>query len=138
MGNTYRATGERAKALYGEGVLKLDLSAADERDALEGKQLELLPRAYRVLSDNFATASQGATFEAAYPVEIESALIAGGHIVRVTEEDTEPSSTELTSEQARANEGLPPLPNDDTKTPDDTDVPPTEDGATPDPDKKGK
>lgn len=123
MGNTYRATGERAKAIYGEDILELDLSVADERDALEGKQLELLPRTYRVLSDNFATAAQGETFDAAYPVEIESALIAGGHIARVTEDDTEPMTESVT---------------DDTKTPDDTDVPPTEDGATPDPDKKGK
>jgi len=132
MSNMYRAIGERAKALYGEDVLALDLSAADERDALDGKQLEIVPSRYRALSDNFATAPQGETFDAAYPVEIESALIAGGHITR--EYDAEPASGEMTPDQVRANEGLPPA---DTEAPD-LGVPPTEDGAAPGPEKKGK
>lgn len=132
MSNTYRAVGERAKALYGEGEFTLDLSAVDERDALDGKQLEIVPRRYRALSDNFATAPQGETFDAAYPVEIESALIAGGHIAPDT--DAEPAPGEMTPDQVRASEGLSTA---DTEAPD-LDVPPTEDGAAPGPEKKGK
>lgn len=127
MGNTYRAIGERAKLIYGEGELVLDLSAADERDALDGKQLEIVPRRYRVLSSNFATAPQGETFEAAYPVEIEAALIAGGHIT--------PDADWTLLDQDDDTE-LPPA-TDDTETAD-PDVPPTEDGDVPDPEEKGK
>lgn len=83
MTNTYRAIGERAKLLNPEGVFEADLSVTEEQDALGGRHLELVPRSYRVLSDNFAAGKQGDTFEAAYLVEIESALIRGGHIARV-------------------------------------------------------
>lgn len=94
MTNTYRAVGDRAKALHPEGVFDADLTAVEEQDALNGGHLELVPRTYRVLSDNFTAAKQGKTFEAAYLVDIEAALSQGGHIERVDPEptaDSEPS-----------------------------------------------
>lgn len=82
MTNTYRAVSGYGKAIYGEEVFEGDFTAAEERDHLEGKHLELVSRKYRVLSDNFAAGEQGSEIEAAYPVEIEAAL-SGVHIERV-------------------------------------------------------
>jgi hypothetical protein len=82
MTNTYRALTKPAEAAYGTGVLELDLSVADEQDALGSGLLELVPRTYRVVSDNYVH-PQGETFEEAFLIENEAALIAGGHIERV-------------------------------------------------------
>lgn len=86
--NTYRATTPAAVAAYGDGVIELDLSPMAEGDLLGSKVLELVPRTYRALSDNYAVA-QNQTFDAGFLVEIEAALISGGHIERV--EPVEPA-----------------------------------------------
>jgi hypothetical protein len=83
MSNTYRAVSDRAKAINGEDIFEADLSATEEADAVTGGHLEIVPRKYRVLSNNYAAGKQGATVEAALLVELEAALIAGGHIERV-------------------------------------------------------
>jgi hypothetical protein len=81
--NTYLPISERAKTLLGENVVDLDLTATEEKDQLDAGHLQIVPRAYKVLSNNFSAAEQGKSFEAAYPVETEAALIQGGHIERV-------------------------------------------------------
>lgn len=81
--NTYKAASERGKALYGEDAFDADFSVIEERDQLEGGHLVIVPRTYKVLSNNYAAADQGKTFQGAFPVEQEAALISGGHIERV-------------------------------------------------------
>jgi hypothetical protein len=83
MTNTYRAITDTGVAMYADGVFDLDLNATEEQDALASKHIELVPRKYKVLSDNFAAGRQGETIEAAYLVDIEQALIQGGHLERV-------------------------------------------------------
>jgi len=83
MTNTYRALSPAAVAAYADGVFERDFSPVEERDALNSGLIELVPRKYRVLSNNYAAGKQGDTFDAAYLVEIEQALIQGGHIERV-------------------------------------------------------
>jgi hypothetical protein len=80
--NTYLPISERAKTLLGSDVVELDLTATEEKDQLDAGHLEIAPRTYKVLSNNFSAAAQGKPFEAAYPVETEAALIQGGHIER--------------------------------------------------------
>lgn len=81
-GNTYRAVSARAKAIHGEDVFEAALSPVEERDQLAGGHLEIVPRAYEVLSNNYSAGKQGDVLDLALPVEIEAALIAGGHIKR--------------------------------------------------------
>ena len=81
--NTYRALTPAAVAAFEDGVFDRDFTPTEERDWLDSGLLELVPRSYRVLSNNFAAGEQGSEVEAAYPVEIEQALIQGGHIERV-------------------------------------------------------
>jgi hypothetical protein len=91
MANKYRPVSVVGKATYGEEEFEADLSASEELDALSGGHLELVPRTYRVLSDNYTAAGQGETFLAVYPVENEAALISGGHIERVDPEPLVPT-----------------------------------------------
>jgi hypothetical protein len=81
--NTYKATSPAAQAAFDEGVFERDFSATEERDWLDSGLLELVPRTYKVLSNNYSAAKQGETFEGSFPVELEAALIQGGHIERV-------------------------------------------------------
>lgn len=81
--NTYKATSPAAVAAFEDGVFERDFTPTEERDHLNSGLLELVPRTYKVLSNNFSAGQQGDTFEAAYLVEIEQALIQGGHIERV-------------------------------------------------------
>ena len=90
MTNTYRALTPAAVAAYDDGVFERDFTPADEQDVLNSGLLALVPRKYKVLSNNFAAADQGSEIEAAYPVEIEQALIQGGHLERV---DDKPKTT---------------------------------------------
>lgn len=83
MTNTYKASSVVGEHYFGEGVIDLDLSAVEERDAIDGGHLEIVPRAYRVLSDNYAAGKQGESVELALLKEQEAALIQGGHIERV-------------------------------------------------------
>jgi hypothetical protein len=84
MANTYRATSERGQALFGEDVFDGEFSAVDEADHLSGGHLEIVPRPYRVLSNNYSAGDQGSVVDLALPVENEAALILGGHIQRNT------------------------------------------------------
>lgn len=83
MANLYAPVSERAKALHGEDPFEAELSAAEEADQIGGGHLAIVPRTYRVLSNNFAAAKQGSDIDLALPVEQEAALIQGGHIERV-------------------------------------------------------
>jgi hypothetical protein len=79
----YKPVSDRAKALYGPDDLDLDLSATDERDALEGGHLEVVPRPYKVLVNNYEAGEQGATVDLALHVDQEAALVSGGILERV-------------------------------------------------------
>lgn len=82
-GNQYRAVNPAGVAAYGEDVFDAEYSVLQEYDLLHSGAVEIAPRPYRVLSDNYEAGPPGAVFEAAYPVEIEAALISGGHLERV-------------------------------------------------------
>jgi len=81
--NTYKATTPAAAAAFAEGVFEREFTPAEEQDWLDSGLLELVPRAYRVLSNNYAAGAQGDLVDLALLVEHESALIQGGHIERV-------------------------------------------------------
>lgn len=82
MSNTYKAVSDRAKALHGDEVLELELTAVEEADQLSGGHLEIVPRSYKVLSNNFEAGKQGRVVTLALLLEQEAALIQGGHIKR--------------------------------------------------------
>lgn len=102
MTNTYRALTQAGQAAFDTGVFERDFTPVEERDWLANGVLELVPRTYRVLSDNYEL-PKGETFEAALPIEVERAQIEGGHIERVDKPkakrakpkaDTEPDKPE--------------------------------------------
>lgn len=84
MANTYRAVSGYGTATFGEEVFEAEFSAVEEKDNVGGGHVEIVPRKYRVLSNNYEAAPQGETFDGALLVEQEAALIQGGHIERVT------------------------------------------------------
>ena len=90
MSNLYRAKTPAGEATFAEGVFERDFTPSEEKDWLDSGQIELEPRPYNVLSDNFTIEGwpcpQNAVVTAAFPVEIEAALISGGHIQRVVDE----------------------------------------------------
>jgi hypothetical protein len=93
--NTYKATSPAAVAAYADGVFERDFSPAEEQDVLNSGLLELVPRKYRVLSNNYAAGKQGDTVELALLKENEAALISGGHLERYDEpvkEDKKPAA----------------------------------------------
>lgn len=101
MANTYRVadpTNRAAVAAYAEGVFEREFSATEEADAL-ASGLELVPRTYKQLSDNYSATEQGGTFEAAFLVEVEAALIAGGHIERVDDLKQKPRRGSTTKKE---------------------------------------
>lgn len=81
MSNTYKPVSERAKALYGEDDFEADLTEVDERDQIDGGHLEVVPRAYRVLSDNFAGGEQDSVVDLALTIGREATLL-GHHLER--------------------------------------------------------
>lgn len=83
MTNTYKALTKAAEAAFSVGVFEREFTVTEEKDWIDSGLLELVPRTYRVLSNNYAAAKQGETFEGSFPVELEAALIQGGHIERV-------------------------------------------------------
>lgn len=93
MANTYKAISVVGEHYFGEGIVDLDLSATEEQDALSGKHLEIVPRRYRVLSDNYTAGAQGAVVELALLKENEAALTQGGHLERVDEVKPKPKKT---------------------------------------------
>jgi len=82
MTNTYHPVSDRAKALYGTDDVDLDLTAPDERDQLDGGHLEVVPRPYKVLVNNYEAGGQGSTVDLALHVDQESALVSGGILER--------------------------------------------------------
>lgn len=83
MNNTYKATSVVGEHYFGEGVTEHDLTPTEERDAISGGHLEIVPRKYRVLSDNYTAGTQGSVVELALLKENEAALMQGGHLQRV-------------------------------------------------------
>lgn len=86
--NTYKAVGAAAVAAYGEGTVELDFTASEEADRLSAGVLELVPRPYRVLTNNYEAGNQDEVVELALLVETEAALLAGGHLERVQPKTT--------------------------------------------------
>jgi hypothetical protein len=85
MSNQYRAVHPSYVAQHGSDVVDLEFgSPADEADAL--RYFELVPRPYRALTDNYTVdgkpVPQGAVVHLALPIEVEAALISGGHLER--------------------------------------------------------
>lgn len=83
MANTYRAVSDRAKAIHGDDVFEDGFSPSEERDELDGGHLEIVPRPYRVLVNNFTAGKQGDVVDLALLVEQEGALLSGGILERV-------------------------------------------------------
>jgi hypothetical protein len=81
--NTYKALTTAAVAAFAEGVFDQEFTPTQEKDALDAGLLEIVPRTYKVLSNNFAEGAQGDEVQLALLVEQESALLQGGHIERV-------------------------------------------------------
>jgi hypothetical protein len=81
--NTYRATSPAGVAAFAEGVFEREFTVAEEKDWLGSGLLQLVPRTYRVLSNNYSAGGQGETFEGSFLIEPEQALIQGGHIERL-------------------------------------------------------
>lgn len=75
---TYRPVSDRAKAIHGEDDLELDLTSGEEADELSAGHLEIVPRPYKVLVNNFTEGEQGSTVNLALPVDREAALVSGG------------------------------------------------------------
>lgn len=90
--NTYRAKSKAAAAAFSDGVFEHEFTPAEEQDRLSSGLIELVPRKYKVLSNNYEAGKQGDEVELALLVDIESALIKGGHLERVEPEpeDDEP------------------------------------------------
>lgn len=83
MANTYRAKSPAAEAAFAAGVFEDEFTPSEEQDWVNSGLLEIVPRTYRVLSNNYVGGKQGETFDAALLIDHETALIAGGHIERV-------------------------------------------------------
>ena len=96
MSRQYKPVSDRAKAEHGDDVVDLDLSAADELDAVTGGHLEIVPCKYTVLVDNFAEGDKGSEYEAAMYLDIETALVGGGVLKRV---EQKPPAEEKTSDK---------------------------------------
>jgi hypothetical protein len=105
MSNQYRALSPSAKAAYSDGVFDAEFTVEQERDVLGNGVLELVPRQYRVLVDNYRLSS-GEVFEGAYPIELEAALIDGGVIERVRR-DAVPTVDELVDEASLGESAVP-------------------------------
>ena len=83
MANKYRAVSDYGKAVFGEEPFDAEFTAAEEGDHLNAGHLEIVPRTYRVLSNNYSAGKQGEAVSLALLVDHESSLIQGGHIERV-------------------------------------------------------
>jgi hypothetical protein len=81
--NKYRPVSARAKAINGEDDFEAEYTADEERDLLDGGHIEIVPRAYRILSDNYSAGAQDEVVELALSIDHEQMLTSGGHIERV-------------------------------------------------------
>src|SRR5688500_6908038 len=98
MSNQYRAVHPSLVAIHGAEQFDHEYATpTEEQDALARGRVEIVPRPYRVLSTRYSR-PQGEVFEAAFPMEVEAALISGGHLERVRR-DAKPSDS--ASEPAR-------------------------------------
>jgi hypothetical protein len=91
--NTYKATSDRGKAIYGDETFEAEFTALDERDELEGGHLVIVPRPYRVLVNNYDAGKQGEVVDLALRVDQERALVGGGIVARA---DSKPTKTPRT------------------------------------------
>jgi hypothetical protein len=82
MTNTYKPTSAYGRAIFGDDVFDGDFDAAEEKDHLDGGHLEIVPRKYEVLSDNFSGGRKGSEYTAALVKDVEAALLAGYHLRR--------------------------------------------------------
>ncbi|HET6915734.1 MAG TPA: hypothetical protein VFH56_06545 [Acidimicrobiales bacterium] len=96
--STYRAVSDRARAIHGEEPFEADLSAVDEADELAGGHLEIVPRPYRVLVNNYTRGAQGEVVDLPLRVDEERALLAGGIVERADPEPDEPAGNASTEE----------------------------------------
>jgi hypothetical protein len=69
--------------MYSDGVFEHEFTPVEEQDALGAGLVQLVPRSYRVLSNNYTAGEQGSLVELALLKEHEQALIQGGHLERV-------------------------------------------------------
>ena len=103
--NQYRALTPQAVGMFEDGVFEREFTPTEERDWIDRGFLELVPRPYRVLSDNYTiegwAVPRDAVVEASFPVEIEAALIAGGHLERVRRDAKPTVEVEPESEPAQ-------------------------------------
>lgn len=83
MTNTYKAVSAYGKAVFGEDVFDGDFDATEEKDLLDAGHVEIVPRKYTVLTNNFSGGSQGSEYNAGLLKDVETALLAGGHLRRV-------------------------------------------------------
>ena len=88
MSNTYRALSQKAEAVFAPGVFVAEFTPSEEKDHLDSGLIEIVPRTYRVLTDNFSGGPMGSKWTAALLRENEAALL-GIHIERV--EDDQPT-----------------------------------------------
>lgn len=98
MSNQYRAKHRSFVATFGEDVFDHEFdNPTEERDYLERGWVELEPRPYRTLIDGYTVdgkpVARSEVIEAAFPMEIEAALISGGVLERVRR-DTKPTVEE--------------------------------------------
>lgn len=87
MANTYKATSPAAVGAFADGVFERDFTPTEEKDWLDSGLIVLVPRTYRVRSNNYSAGEQGAVVELALLKENEAALINGGHLERVDESE---------------------------------------------------
>jgi hypothetical protein len=90
MTNTYRALSPAAEAAYESGVFEREFSPSEEADVLASGLVEIVPRKYKVLSNNYAAGKQGDVVTLALLVDHEAALVSGGHLKRVDEPEPKP------------------------------------------------
>lgn len=83
MTNTYKAVSAYGQAHFGDDVFDGDFDATEEKDLLDAGHVVIVPRKYKVLSNNFSGGPQGGDYTAGLLKDVEAALIAGGHIERV-------------------------------------------------------
>lgn len=83
--NTYRALDAVGEHYFSAGDFEHEFTATEEADWLSSGHVELVPRKYRVLSNNYEAGAQGDEVELALVVDHEAALVAGGHLVRVAD-----------------------------------------------------
>ncbi len=97
MTNTYKAVSEYGRAIFGDDVFDGDFDAAEEKDHLDGSHLEIVPRKYKVLSNNFTDGEMGSEYVAALPKGREDLLLQGGHLRR---DDSPPATKPATKKTA--------------------------------------